>query len=82
MSATAPAPTIVLTRAQEDSGPLRAALEERGATVVPFPCIRVEAIEGDELRSEVAGLDADSVAWIVFTSRNGVDVAACRPAGA
>lgn len=64
---------LVVTRAAEDAGPLRAALEELGADVVTLPTIEIRdpADGGEALRrtcSEVGRYD-----WAVLTSVNGAE---------
>ena len=62
---------IVITRAREQAGALRAKLAGLGATVIELPLIEivseVDAAVGDEVFGEIA-----SYQWLVFTSPNGV----------
>lgn len=62
---------IVITRAREQSGELRAKLAALGATVLELPLIEivsdVDAEAGDEIFGEIS-----SYQWMVFTSPNGV----------
>jgi uroporphyrinogen III methyltransferase/synthase len=58
--------SIVVTRAREQASELSARLEELGAEVVELPAIEIE-------RLEFAAPALDDVAWLVFTSANGVD---------
>ena len=57
---------IVVTRAREQASGLRTRLEELGAEVIELPTITIEPLPVDVPRL------AD-VAWLVFTSANGVD---------
>ncbi|HEV7705229.1 MAG TPA: uroporphyrinogen-III C-methyltransferase [Gemmatimonadaceae bacterium] len=64
--------TIVVTRAREQASQLRTALEIAGATVIEAPAIRIEPLDKDALRQAL-----DEIAcygWIVFTSRNAVEI--------
>jgi uroporphyrinogen III methyltransferase/synthase len=58
--------SVVVTRAREQASDLRARLEGLGAEVVELPSIAVEPVE-----FALPALDA--IAWLVFTSANGVD---------
>lgn len=62
---------IVITRPAAQSASFCADLEVRGAIPVPFPAIRIEALnEAELLRTAMGRLhDFD---WVVFTSVNGV----------
>src|SRR3954471_3771878 len=57
---------VVVTRAREQSSALRARLEELGAEVLELPTIAIEPLP-------VSLPDLATVAWLVFTSANGVD---------
>lgn len=59
---------VVVTRPEEQSGPLVELLEAAGATAIVTPLIDIvdERAELDLLR----GLDVDSFDWVVVTSRN------------
>jgi hydroxymethylbilane synthase len=59
---------VLVTRADEQAGPLVRALEEQGAAAVVCPVIEVEPIEVDPER-----LRLDQYDWLVLTSANGVD---------
>lgn len=64
--------TVLITRAREQAGRLRAMLEERGAEVVEFPAIRILPPSGwKALDRELPKLRAYD--WVVFTSVNGVE---------
>lgn len=56
---------VVVTRAREQAGSLRARLEELGAGVVEIPAIEVEPLD-------FALPELGRYAWVVFTSANGV----------
>ncbi len=58
--------TIVVTRAREQASALCRRLEELGASVIELPSIAIEQLPLDRPR-------LDNVAWLVFTSVNGVD---------
>ncbi len=64
--------TIVVTRAREQASQLRNALEIAGATVIEAPAIRIEQLEKQPLRDAVD--EIASYGWVVFTSRNAVDL--------
>ena len=64
--------TIVVTRAREQASQLRGALELAGATVIEAPAIRIEALEKESLRRALD--EIASYGWIVFTSRNAVEL--------
>jgi uroporphyrinogen-III synthase len=57
---------VVLTRAEETSADLAAALRTEGFEVAECPLIRIEPIDGPPL--DLAGYD-----WLVLTSRPGVE---------
>ena len=62
---------IVITRAREQAGRLRAKLENLGAEVLELPLIRIEPEVSPEVITETfAGLA--TYEWIIFTSTNGV----------
>jgi uroporphyrinogen III methyltransferase/synthase len=58
--------TVVVTRAREQASGLRARLEELGAEVVELPTIAIEPLP-------FRVPDLTEVAWLVFTSPNGVE---------
>jgi uroporphyrinogen III methyltransferase / synthase len=64
---------IVVTRAREQAGDLVRALERLGADVITAPTIRIEPLT-DLLPLRAALADLSRYRWIVFTSRNTVDV--------
>jgi uroporphyrinogen III methyltransferase/synthase len=57
---------IVVTRAREQASGLRTRLEELGAEVIELPTITIEPLP-------VAVPRLGDIAWLVFTSANGVD---------
>jgi len=62
---------VVITRAREQAGELRAALAALGATVLELPLIEIIPAVDAEIGDEAfAGLS--SYEWLVFTSPNGV----------
>lgn len=65
--------TVVVTRAAEQAGRLRALLEAAGAEVLEVPVVRIvePADGGAALRAAIARLSTYD--WLVVTSRNGVD---------
>jgi uroporphyrinogen III methyltransferase/synthase len=64
--------TIVVTRAREQASQLRSALEIAGASVIEAPAIRIEPLEKHTLRHALD--EIASYGWVVFTSRNAVEV--------
>lgn len=74
------APTIVVTQAQGETGPLAAALEERGAEVLALPTTAtVPPEDAHPLDDALARLDGFD--WLVFTSARAVEATFARPAG-
>jgi len=64
--------TVVVTRTAAQAGDLARLLDERGASVLEVPLIRVEApVDDAPLRAAIRGLAAFD--WVVFTSANGVE---------
>jgi len=65
---------IAVTRTRKQVGALSRQLRDLGADVLEMPTIRIEAMEGDDLK-EFATLvqDAHTYEWLIFTSPNGVD---------
>lgn len=63
---------IVVTRARAQASELVSRLTELGADVLEAPVIRIEPLLSDDLQAAVARLD--TYGWIIFTSRNAVDV--------
>ena len=59
---------VLVTRADEQAGPLVRALEGEGATATICPVIEIEPIEVDPERLRLERYD-----WLVLTSANGVD---------
>src|SRR6058998_2709342 len=64
---------IVVTRAREQAGDLVRALQQLGAEVVTAPTIRIEPL-ADLAPLGAALADLSRYRWIVFTSRNTVDI--------
>ena len=64
--------TIVVTRASADAGTLSEQLRELGAEAILMPAIAIEPLDGAVLRDAIARLD--DVDWVIFTSRNGVEL--------
>ena len=64
--------TIVVTRAREQASQLRTALEVAGATVIEAPAIRIEPLDKLALRRALNELA--SYGWVIFTSRNAVEL--------
>lgn len=62
---------VLITRAQEQSGPLARLLEEQGAVPVFAPLIGLATPDDPEPARDAAA-NASAYAWIVFTSVNGV----------
>ena len=63
---------IVVTRASADAGALSEQLRELGAETILMPAIGIEPLDGAVLRDAIARLDEAD--WVIFTSRNGVDL--------
>lgn len=63
---------VLITRAGHQSDAFARALLERGAEPIPAPTIAIEP-PGDARPAEEVLDELASFAWIVFTSRNGVD---------
>lgn len=61
---------IVVTRSQEQAGPLSERLAELGAQAIPFPTIQFVPLESAELAAAKQHLS--SYDWLLFTSRNAV----------
>ena len=61
---------IVVTRAEEQAGPLGDGLRTRGAVPVLVPAIRYEPASADPLADAARAIDR--AAWVVFTSPTGV----------
>jgi len=64
---------IVVTRAREQAGDLVRALQQLGAEVITAPTIRIEPL-ADLAPLGAALADLSRYRWIVFTSRNTVDI--------
>ena len=72
MRSEARAPTVLLTRQEQDTILLRAALEAKGVDVLSLPCLRVEPVaDSSELRQALRALEPGD--WLVMTSRYAVD---------
>jgi uroporphyrinogen-III synthase len=64
---------IVITRPSHQSAPLIERLRTLGAVPIAFPTIRIAAqTENEALGRAIAGLEGYD--WLIFTSRNGVEV--------
>ncbi|MBE9546687.1 MAG: uroporphyrinogen-III C-methyltransferase [Proteobacteria bacterium] len=62
---------VVITRPEEQSGELRALLNENGARAISFPTIRIVPPDSfDDLDKAIGNLN--KYHWIIFTSVNGV----------
>jgi uroporphyrinogen-III synthase len=70
--------TILLTRPLEQSEPLRAELERRGARVIAAPAIELVPLRSAALTRALRDLAAGRYEWITLTSRQTVDVLASR----
>lgn len=64
---------IIVTRPKCSGGTLSARLRDLGAEVVEYPCIELHEIE-DNQRLEKALAQLKDYAWLVFTSKNGVEI--------
>src|SRR6185436_12453747 len=64
---------IVVTRPREQSARLALRLERLGAEAIDAPAIEIARLERTEVLDHALG-ELASFAWVVFTSRNGVDV--------
>lgn len=62
--------TIVVTRTSDQAGDFSRLLEERGATVIEIPTIKIVPRESEELDRAI--LQLDDYDWLFFTSVNGV----------
>ena len=69
MSAELAGITVVVTRPAHQSAAITAALEARGARVIRFPAIRIEALDFD---AGSAAPVPDEHDWVVYTSVNAV----------
>lgn len=64
---------VIVTRPKSSGGTLSAKLKELGAEVLEYPCIEVHEIENND-HLERALKDIKEYSWIVFTSKNGVEI--------
>lgn len=64
---------IIVTRPKSSAGTLTTKLKELGAEVIEYPCIEVKEIESNS-QLERAVKNIKEYPWIVFTSKNGVDI--------
>lgn len=62
---------IAITRAKDQSLPLKNLLQEQGANVIELPTIGITAIENFDLIDENIN-HLDQYNWIIFTSTNGI----------
>lgn len=67
---------VLVTRPADRSSGLAALLEERGARVVFAPAISIEPADGAGLSGVALALAEGSFAWVVLTSRAGVEALA------
>ena len=72
-------PTVVVTRDEGADGPLSSALFTRGARVVSYPTIAIQAPQ-DPAPLDEALADLSRYDWLVFTSAHAVEAACTRPA--
>ena len=63
---------IVVTRATQQSSALSEKLAELGAEVIEMPATRIARLDAAPLRDLFA--DLSSYGWLIFTSRNGVEI--------
>ena len=63
---------IVVTRATQQASALSEKLTELGAEVIEMPATRIARLDGAPLREQLDSLS--SYAWLIFTSRNGVEL--------
>jgi uroporphyrinogen-III synthase len=63
---------LLLTRGAEDSADWADVLTGEGALPVIFPCIETETFDDPQLAAAIAEA-IQQAAWIIFTSRRGVD---------
>ena len=64
--------TVMLTRGDEDSADWADVLANEGALPIILPCIETEPFDDPQLAAAIAEAIQDA-AWIIFTSRRGVD---------
>ena len=69
---------VLVTRAAHQAGELVRLLERRGATVVVAPAIQVVPVRSARLDRALRALVEGRYAWLVLTSRNGVEAVASR----
>ncbi len=70
--------TILVTRPREQAEELVALLEQRGATAVVAPAIELTPARSGALDRALRELSDGSFAWVVLTSRAGVEAVAAR----
>ncbi|MBI4574975.1 MAG: uroporphyrinogen-III synthase [Planctomycetes bacterium] len=68
---------VVVTRPRAQAEGMTRLLEGAGATVIPFPAIRVRFLEDPRGLDEALGR-LDSYRWVCFTSANGVEAFCAR----
>ena len=64
--------SVVVTRATQDAGTLSRLLREQGARVLEMPAAKVARLDSAGLQAAIARLG--EYQWLVFTSRNAVNV--------
>jgi len=64
---------IIVTRPKDSVGTLTAKLKELGADVIEYPCIEIKEIENNSRLERVVS-NIKEYSWIVFTSKNGVNI--------
>lgn len=65
--------TILVTRPRGEAAALTRALEARGGTVLEAPAVRILPAPAGELDQAVAELAGGTYAWLILTSRAGVE---------
>ena len=70
--------TVIVTRPEDQSAALAAALRKRGARVLVAPAIRIAPTRSAALTGALRDLAAGRFVWITLTSRATVDVLAAR----
>lgn len=70
---------VVVTRPRHQAGQLLEILEQRGATALAMPLIRIEPVENPEtLDNALRNAATGQFSWVVFTSVNALDAVAVR----
>lgn len=63
---------VVVTRPKASQGTLSIKLKELGADVFDYPCIEIKEIKDNSLEEIISTIK--DYTWLVFTSKNGVDI--------